>query len=170
MAYVIREKHPGGAHSVSAIIKLIDGQERFYDNALLLWELLQPEINKSIKYEFSVANPNSWTRLKAGTVKNKRRLGFPDTIGVMSGTLKDAMTDDAKIKKSKKKLRWGINENLRGWKGKSVSDYAYAFHYGYSKRNQPARPIMEFTKKHLRTLMRTAVKIWIKRGKSERSR
>lgn len=166
--FVIKEKYPDGKNSVKAMLDVINKSEDLANDGRSLWaELLQP-IEDAMKYEFSDANPNNWPGLKADTgyVDWKRSKGYPVTIGIMSGALKRASTSEAVVKQTKDALNWGVNPDVRGYKGKPVGDYAEYFND--KTENSPARPLFGFTRKWVKdNIINEAVKLWVKIGWSK---
>lgn len=155
----IVEKRPDREGSIKAVIGYIEGKGTFFSSGKRLWKLLIPDIRQSVRYEFSDANPNVWKSLNTKYLDWKTQHGFASTIGVMTGTLKRALTDRADITIEKKKLVWAVNENLRGWEGKRVGAYAKYFH--------KKRPIFQATRLYLKRTLLSALKKWVRMGTSD---
>lgn len=154
----IVEQNPGGKGSIVSAMRWIDRFGEYASDARNLWPDLEPDVEKSVKYEFSDANPNDWKPLSVNYLRWKRRMGFPDTIGVATGTLKMAATDQAVKDHTAQRMRWSVNTTVQNaFEHVSVGEYAYKFH--------AKRPIFGKTKDFLKSTLREAVRKWVKRGK-----
>lgn len=155
--FVIKEKAPDGPGSQKKVIEWIDtGTNSMTDGAIHLWPLLRPVIEQGVKYEFSDDNPNVWTPLKPRYLAWKRKKGFPDTIGIMTGALKQAATTDAIIKENKDYLNWQVSPNVSGYKGKKTGEYAQYF--------ARKRPLFKYTITFLSDQLRKVFKQWVALG------
>lgn len=147
----IREKKPRGKGSIGYIINRINKSTKTTNDLRDVWNKIEPDVKDSIKFEFSKANPNKWSSLKPEYKAWKARKGYPITIGVMTGALKSAASDNAKIKKKRKEFLLTVNPNVAGYKGKKVGAYA---HYFDSKR-----PMFGHTKNFINKIYKEAVRI-----------
>ena len=149
--FTIKEKNPNGKHSVMALQKFIDDVDKRAGDMRPVWDAITPDMKQSLKFEFSNANPNSWTGLEQKYVRWKRKQGYPDTIGIATGALKGSLTDTPKIKKRKKFMRWSPG----GSDGRKVKPYAK--HFDHYKDGTPKRPIFGHTVKFIARTVRKAV-------------
>lgn len=152
----IVEKHPDGKNSVKAIVEWINDVDSRAADARGVWNMLIPDIKDAIKYEFSDANPNDWPPLSKEYLEQKINDGWPATIGVRTGALRKASSDDAKIKMAQNSLSWGVNEEVFNAEGEAVGNYAYDFHSN--------RPMFGFTVKYINESIDEAIINWITTG------
>jgi hypothetical protein len=156
MEFHIVEKKPGAEGSYKAIGKWFDDLNNSVSDASPLWKNLTPEIEKSVDYEFSSANPNRWKALSPSYRKWKVNKALPPTIGVRYGTLKWAMGKRALRVYAKDRLKWMLNESMSGPKGERVGDYAGDFHF--------FRPVLGYTRKRIQRWMRKFSKILVEKN------
>ena len=147
---VIREKKPSGKGSIEYIIRRINDGVKKTDNLRDVWNILEPDIKDSMRYEFSNSNPNKWERLNDKYKQWKKKKGYPITIGILTGALKKASTDSAVMKKQRKKFLYSVNMSIRGYKGKATGDYAEYFNN--------KRPLFGYTKNFINNIYKEAVR------------
>lgn len=128
----IKEKRPKGKGSFDYLLKRIDENIKTVRDMRDVWDVVEPDLLEAFNYTFSMRNPSGWQGLSAKYLDYKRRHGYPDTIGILTGALKEAMTESANIKKARKYLSWGMGSGVTGHKGRPVEDYA-----GYFNRKRP---------------------------------
>jgi len=154
--FVIREKNPNGKHSVAALQGFVSDVNKRAADLRPVWDAITPDMKQSLKFEFSNANPNGWAGLEQKYVSWKRKQGYPDTIGIMTGALKKSLTQTPKIKKRKKFMIWKPDGNVEGFEGKKVKTYMGFFN--------AKRPIFGHTVKFIaRTVRKAVFKYVIKR-------
>lgn len=130
--FIILEPSPEKGGSVQYFVKWMKDVNVSIENTDVLWKSLDDDIIKAINYEFSDANPNRWNQLSQKYFVEKTAKGFPETIGVRTGSLKRAATTDA-IKDYKKGImEWAVNQNIQSGafgslKDKRVGDYDHYF-------------------------------------------
>jgi len=115
-----------------------------------LWDRLIPIIKEKASYEFTDANPNGWKKLSKNYLKWKRAHGYPDTIGVRKGKLKEAATVGALIKRSKTDLEYGVDED-------KVVENGVKYAFRFNKR----REIFKYTHKYLNNAIDAAANKWL---------
>lgn len=69
---------------------------------------LEEDISSQIKEEFSSSNPNQWPDVSSEWQERKSDLGGGDVIGVFTGELKQAASDDAIKNISANTMVWEI--------------------------------------------------------------
>ena len=153
MEFHIHEKNPNSDGSIKSILSWIDDKKQKATDPRGLWNELIPEIKQSIKYELSSGNPNDWPALSPEYLQEKREKGWPDTIGVATGSMKKALTDEAKVKVAKDYLFWGINEEMIGNEGERVGDYAKDF--------DAFRPVFKYTIAFVNKIIQKAISKWM---------
>ena len=153
MEFHIHEINPNGEDSIKSILNWIENKKQKATNPKGLWNELIPEIKQSIKYELSSSNPNDWPTLSPEYLQEKREKGWPDTIGVATGSMKKALTDEAKVKVAKDYLLWAINEDIRGNEGERVGDYAQDF--------DTFRPLFKQTIRFVNKIIQKAISKWM---------
>jgi hypothetical protein len=152
----IVEKHPDGNNSVKSILSWIDDVDTRAADARGVWKMLIPDLKQAVKYEFSDANPNDWPALSDDYREQKISEGWPATIGVRTGGLKKAASDEAKIKMTQNALSWGVDETVFNAEGEAVGNYAHDFHEN--------RPLFGFTAKYINESIDEAIMNWITTG------
>jgi len=149
----IVEKRPKGAGSFREVRNWLQDAEKTVKDTGPIWDALIPLIRQGMRFEFSGANPNAWPGLSDKYLKWKISKGYPATIGILTGGLKQSLTDDAVIKKARKKLTWGANLSIPGYGGKTVLEYGWRFNIkrpiykytlGFIKRN-----VLQRAKRHI---------------------
>lgn len=123
----IVEAEPNGEKSFKAFFDRMTYSKEKSDDMSPVFSEIIPEIQAEFRYEFSDANPADWKALTARYERWKIKNGFPVTIGIMTGALKDAITDSATVKIDKKSMVYAVNESISGYKGKLVGNYAKYF-------------------------------------------
>jgi len=149
--FEIKEKKPSGKGSIGYLLNRINKSVKTTENLKDVWDKIEPDVKRSVKYEFSRANPNYWAGISEEYKKWKARKGYPATIGIMTGALKIAASDKAKIKKRRKEFIYTVNPSVKGYKGKSVGAYAKYF--------DDERPIFGHTEKFIDKIYKEAVRI-----------
>lgn len=150
----IREKSPNGPGSIQYVLNFIKNKRQKASDLKKVWDLLEPEINQSVKYEFSEANPNKWEKDSPSWIAEKTSQGYPATTGIYTGALKRAATDEAIKKKTNNTFYWAVNESVVNDFGDSVGDYAGHF--------AEDRPIFKYTQKFIVGVIKKAIRQWIK--------
>lgn len=117
-----------------------------------LWNKIIPIMKDQVKYEFSDANPNRWKALSKTYKKWKEEHGYPSTIGVRKGTLKDAATNNAVIKKSKKYMEYGVDTDR-------VVENGIKYAFEFNKK----REIFKYTHRYMDHLVDKAADEWIEK-------
>jgi len=159
-AFQIVEKHPNGENSFTDVFNWVEDIKKTVSDTGAVWKTLKPLIKDSLKYEFSGANPNNWPGLSPSYIAWKTEKGFPTTIGVRTGALKESLTESAKVKETKSKLIWGANLSITGWPAQPVSEYGWKFNL--------KRPIYKYTKKFLnKNIKQKVVDTWLKLWRRE---
>lgn len=145
----IQEAQPDGAGSYKALLDCMLNSVKRSDDMSDTFRELVPEIQELIKYEFSQSNPAGWDPLTAKYVKWKQDHGYPVTIGIMTGALRDALTDSAVVDIQPKELNYKLNEGVAGYKGKTTGSYAKWFN--------KHRKIMKYVRKIMKERIKRAV-------------
>lgn len=168
--FVIIEPEPSGSKSIRAALKWFESIEQKSNDATPLWKALTPGIKKAVNYEFSEANPNKWAPISDRWKNWKNQHGYPTTIGIRTGSLKRAVSDDAKVEYLPHKMNWMLNESIDAgnWgridqvgdspfgpnTDKVVGDYAHKFDEG--------RHVFIYTFEFIQVTLRNAVKKFVK--------
>lgn len=111
-----------------------------------LWNILVPIIRKEADKEFTDSNPNNWKALTLKYKILKAKQGFPQTIGVRTGILKEAATTKATIIRSNGKLSYSVNNSM---------DKGY-FNYFQKRRN-----IFKYTKAYIKSIYKEVTQRWL---------
>lgn len=147
----VNEKDPKGSRSVEALVARMTQGVKNADNVSDTLMMLVPDIQDILRFEFSDANPAGWDPLKSSYVRWKRERGYPTTIGIMTGALKRAATDDAIIEAQPQKLIYKINPSVENPETiEPVGEYAHKF--------AEKRPIFIYLKERMRQIVRKAVR------------
>jgi hypothetical protein len=154
----IIEKAPDSRNSINGIFQWIRNKGLRADNMTPVWTELESLINDSVKYEFSEANPNSWPAISESWKQEKMEQGKPVTIGIYTGALKRAASDDAIIKKSDVSLYWGLNEDVNNDFGELVGNYAADFN--------ETRPLFQYTGKYIKSVIKKTIQQWLRWGEA----
>lgn len=169
MKVVIAPK-PTGQDSIQSLKKWFDDFEKDISDTRSIWKELTPDIKKAINFEFSEANPNKWDPITEKYKVTKIRQGFPSTIGVRTGSLRSAASENADVVYKPLGIEWSIKENITSGqfgslKNITVGDYAKYFHGSPGNR-----PIFVYTKKWLSEIGKKAVKEYIKEASGDAGR
>ena len=144
------EKNPTGENSIAAMVARMTQAVKTSDNMSDTLMKLVPDIQDILRFEFSDANPAGWDPLQPMYVRWKRERGYPTTIGIMTGALKRAATDDAIIDAQPQKLIYKINTSVENPDAiVPVGDYAAKF--------AERRPIFIYVSERIRALVKKAV-------------
>lgn len=152
---------PAGRDSIESLHRWFDDFKKDVSDTRSIWKELTPEIKKQINYEFSDANPNKWDPISAKYKATKIKQGFPVTIGVRTGSLRNAAGDNAIVTYKPSGIEWELNENITSGqfgslKNITTGDYAKYFH------GSPGdRPIYVYTVEWLNNIAKQAVKEYI---------
>lgn len=150
MPIKIKEKNPSGRNSIRAVAaRLAKGSQRSDDVSDVFREIT-PYVKSVLKYTFSNANPSQWDAISDKYIAWKTKHGYPATIGIMTGAMKEAVSDSAKIEIGRLKFVYSINTSQANPRGGTVGSYAYYFN---KKRN-----IMDYAKIRIRGTIKQAVK------------
>jgi hypothetical protein len=152
----IKEIKPGGRSVINHLMERMADMSRRSDDVSEALGKIREYMRDEFKYEFSSANPAGWSALTAKYKSWKAAHGYPVTIGIMTGALKDAMTTSAIVDIGPKSLLYKINDGVIGYKGKSVGEYAKYFN--------GRRPIVPHVADRVRGRIKEAVKSVIKQG------
>lgn len=109
-----------------------------------LWDIVVPIIREKTAEEFTDDNPNRWKELSPRYLEWKRAMGYPDTIGVATGLLRDTAINTQDIFYGDRELRYQVKDSP-----------------GYFQDFHSKRPLFGYTRTHLETLYREAVQKWI---------
>jgi hypothetical protein len=123
--------------------------KRGLDDARPLWMAMIPRIREFVDEEFSGNNPNKWQSLTPKYRHWKAQHGFPHWIGVLTGNLKKASGQNAKVKINPKWLEWAVNTDMTQVKG---GNYGIFFSRGTSK--MPARQIFRSSKMRINNFLK----------------
>jgi hypothetical protein len=145
--FIVIEPAPEKGGSIKHFHNWINDVEKAIDDSKDLWKLLDSDIVKAVNYEFSEANPNSWKQLSQAYFTEKTAKGFPETIGVRTGSLKRAAAEDAIREYGKGVLGWAVNNNVTAGafgslKNLRTGDYAEEFN--------ELRPIFVYSVDHIK--------------------
>jgi hypothetical protein len=154
--FEIYEIKPGGRSMIDSLVKRMGDMSRRSDDVSEALGGIVEYMRKEFGYEFSGSNPAGWDALISKYRSWKAAHGYPVTIGILSGGLKEAMTGDAIVDIGPRKLTYEMNAGTIGFKGRSVGDYAKYFN--------ASRPITKYVSGKVREKVRTAVKEAVKKG------
>ena len=160
MIKILPKRH--GEDSLASLKKWFDDFSKDVSDTRSIWRDLTPDIKNAIDTEFSDSNPNGWDSLQASYKATKIRQGFPATIGVRTGSLRDAASKYAKIVFKPLGLNWALNENVSSGqfgslKNMTTGDYAKYF----NDEEYQGREIYVYTLKWLSNIGKKAVKEYI---------
>ena len=77
-----------------------------------LWTAVEPQVRKFAKHEFDGSNPNLWMELKPSYREIKVKQGYPATIGVRTGKMRDAASKDALVKIKRSLMSYRLNNSV----------------------------------------------------------
>jgi len=139
-------------------LRWLDRVREGLEDARPLWKALTPKITDFIDYEFDPKKDahKKWAVLSGRHLAYKKRKGYNPGIGNMKGKLKKGAGMNAIKKYKEKSLLWKLNHAKV--KSKRGYEYAWVFHKGNPKTNQPARPIYRFTCLRINSFVRRDVK------------
>lgn len=151
MEIKIHEKNPSGRESIKALLDTMIRAQGAADDVSSAFRSVAPLVKEKLRYTFSEANPAGWAGLKPKYRAWKVKHGYPVTIGILSGTLKSAATDQAEIEIGPVKMIYAVNDSLTNpVTSKLTGDYA-----GYFDEK---RPIFGHVKPYVQGIVRQAVK------------
>jgi len=150
---------PHGKDSLDSLKKWFDDFTKDVSDTRSIWKDLTPDIKNAIDSEFSDSNPNGWDSLQASYKATKIRQGFPPTIGVRTGSLRDAASKYAKVVFKPLGLNWELNENISSGQFGSLKNMTTG---DYAKYFDKKREIYVYTLKWLEGIGKQAVKEYIK--------
>jgi phage gpG-like protein len=130
------------------VVKWIDS---IGSNKKKLWKQMIPVMREQVSKEFSDANPNEWKALKPSYVQWKMDQGYPATIGVRTGNLKDAATTNALTTYTDEYLVYQINSNM--------ATAAEGFNYFLDFNRK--RKIFKHTERYMNSLYRQSAESWL---------
>lgn len=169
----IHEKQPNGAASIAAIKKKLQGIVYITDDIKSYHAILKREAQKAFRYTFSDANPNHWTAISPTWAEFKASKGYPTTIGIMTGALKTAFTDAARVESDRNRFRYQFDKSVVNpysgpgmfssfGKGgaKTVGEYAESF--------DARRPIMNYAESYMQSVLNQALSETIREAVGKR--
>ncbi len=142
-----------------AVLSWIEGRKNKLDDMTPLRKQFRDIIETTAGHEFTTANPNNWKPLSEDYRQAKIAMGYPDIIGVRTGGLKFAATRGAELNIDKGLITWKVDMSHVNPEGETVGDYAIDFHL--------QRPVFKYSKKYLKTLLRSVVERWVRKNVSE---
>lgn len=155
MEIKIIEKNPSGRESIKAMLDFLRNTEKRSEDVSDVFRSIEPLIKEKLKYEFSEANPAGWDGLKPKYKAWKAKNGYPTTIGILTGTLKEAATRSAKVEVYPQKMIYDVNPNLtNSLTGKSTGDYMGHFN--------SRRTILPYAREYIQKIIKDAVRRHIK--------
>ena len=157
MIKILPKRH--GEDSLASLKKWFDDFAQDVSDTRSIWRDLTPDIKNAIDSEFSDSNPNKWDSLTAAYKATKIKQGFPATIGVRTGSLRDAASKYAKVIYKPLGLNWALNENISSGQFGSLKNMTTG---DYAKYFDKKREIFVYTSKWLSKIGRQAVKEYIK--------
>ena len=152
---IFEKEAQGGSMFETLVNRMQDGSRRSDDMRDTFLEIAG-QIKDELTYEFSEANPAGWGDLSDKYKQWKTRHGYPVTIGIMTGALKESLTDSAVIDAQPKRLTYTYNESTRNAKGQSVGEYAKFFN--------AEREIMPHIKDRINEITKDAVAEAVNQG------
>ena len=91
--------------------KWLDSVKNGIGNMKPLFKGIEGDVRYFAASEFSDHNPNKWRRLTPNYKNWKTNMGYPETIGVRTGRLKAGASAHARVKISRKKMIYVLNED-----------------------------------------------------------
>ena len=166
MIKILPKKH--GKDSLASLKKWFDDFSKDVSDTRSIWDDLTPDIKNAVDSEFSDSNPNKWDAIQASYKATKVRQGFPATIGVRTGSLRDAASKYAEIVYKPLGLNWALNENISSGQfgsleNKTTGDYAKYF----NDEEYQGRTIYVYTLKWLEDIGKKAVTEYIKESSGD---
>ncbi len=129
-----------------------DLREPFKEVVRLFWQSTEEQIDSA-----GGRGGSSWEALAPSTLERKRRGGFPDTIMVRTGNLRDSLSsmgNSSTVEEiGKLSLRLG-------------TDLPYAI-YQHQGHGIPARPLIALTESDKREMMRTIQRYLVKEARKD---
>jgi hypothetical protein len=144
----IFEPEPDGKNSFNALMERMNQVAKRSDDMSDTFKELTPGIRDEFRYEFSDDNPAGWKELSSRYWFWKKNQGYPTTIGIMTGALKSAVTDNADVTIGQKEMVYAVNDSV---------DYAQDFN--------EVRKIFPYVREKVRALVKSAVSKRIDMGK-----
>ncbi len=129
-------------------------------NTRVLWNTVEPLMKMQVSRQFSDENPNNWKPLKQSYLDWKVSQGYPKTIGVRKGYLKEAATDKAIISKERNHMTYSINTDIA----------VQAEGYDYFSKFHKQRKIFKHTTRYMNKLYYEAAESWINNSLKESKR
>ena len=123
----IVEKKPDGRNSVKAVRKWFGAIDKNMSDPQPFYDAIIPGIKQALLYTFSDANPSQWPMTTQAWRDRKAKLGYPTTVGYMTGALSRAWGKTPDISTTKKRLLYTFDRSESGYKGKSVTEYVIEF-------------------------------------------
>ncbi len=128
MTIRIYEKKASGSASFDEVKRWIENIAKRADDARDPFTAIAKDTKEALTYSFSNSNPSKWAAISDSYKSWKSKHGYPVTIGIMTGALKSAMTDQAKVTIEKKRFIYGLNENVTNpYSKKKTGEYATKF-------------------------------------------
>lgn len=164
MEIKIIEAHPNGENSFKYIFDRLDKAEKNSSDMRDVWSVIIPQIRQAERYAFSEANPSGWAGLDDRYKAWKAKKGYPTTIGIRTGALKEAATSKAITKLKKKSLEYRVNPHVvareRGaTKKMKMTRVGQYMHYFDGKR-----PVFEYARDYINNFMKKTAAEYIKQG------
>lgn len=106
----IRFVEGSGLNSVAAAQNFIKDMDTRASNLTPYFRGLEDDIIKQVKSEFDPSNPNRWPDTTTAWQGMKRSMGYPENIGVFTGKLLEAASDDAIKTYAPTFMKWEIRE------------------------------------------------------------
>ncbi len=122
-----------------------------------LWDRVIPVMKTEVAREFSDENPNKWKALSPLYKKWKMEQGYPEIIGVRTGTLKRAATAGAIIVRSPERLEYTIDT------GPAVQQEGFNYFSDFDEK----RKIFKHTRNVMSKHYREAAQKWMDEGNSK---
>ena len=110
--------------------------KRGVGDARPLWVAMQPKVIEWIKQEFTDSNPNKWKKLSPKYLEWKLKNNFPATIGILTGDMLKAASDNAIVEMTERHMSVEVNQ--------AEAPHSVFFHFGTKK--MPARGIYKRTR------------------------
>jgi hypothetical protein len=91
----LRYSEPSARKSIAAARNYLDDLETRSSDMRPFLKGLEEDIIQNIKHEFDQSNPNKWQPISQTWREAKQSEGFPENIGIFTGSLLKAASDDA---------------------------------------------------------------------------
>lgn len=109
-----------------------------------LWNKVVPVIKEAATLELSDANPNRWKPLSQKYLLWKKSKGYPSTIGVRTGFLKESTLEHPDIVYADKSMEYRVVDSK-----------------GYFQFFHARRPLFKHTTNYIGEMYASAVRQWI---------